>query len=207
MTDDSFKESYNQFIGNDDETLKKLEARRDTRFHDLQALIQYFGMDGYCAVHPELLWWALMDYFKEIEYLKKRHNHTYTQIEKIYAYELFWYLRNHVIQITDSKKQMQDQLTREFPNRLFVNEYILSFWVMNSICTDMMRDIAFHIQHDAFLKIDNFVDCFGNDETIVSFREKLFYTFRCRTYTQESLLLILEAFKTGVEFMYNSHRI
>jgi len=202
-----FKESYDEFIGRDDGELETLKIRRDTRYHDLQAWIKYFEMDGYCTVHPELLWQALLDYFKDIAHLKERHGTTHAQVEKIYSYELFWYLRNHVIQITDYEKQLSDPLTSKFPNRLFANEYILSFWVMGCICSEMRRKIGFNIQHDDFLDKDAFLKNSTNDLGILEFHEKLFYTFRCRVYTQESLLLTFEAFKAGLEFMFNKDRI
>jgi len=97
---------------------------------------------------------------------------------------------------------MKDDQLKEYPDRLFVNEYILSYWVMKSVCTELRRNVASNTQFDDL--IENFEERFENNKSIVEFRKKLFYTFRYRTYTQESLLLVLEGLRTGVEFMYSN---
>jgi hypothetical protein len=197
MSENSFKESYNEVIETDG---KVLLSRRNTRYRDFQNLIKKFGMDGYCDVHPEFLWRSVQDYFRDVEQLKRRHGHTYTQIEKIYAYELYWHLTNNVIQVTDAEKQMKDPQTAKTPDRLFANEYILAYWVMKSLCTELKRNVMANI-HSGDIG-GQFERKFESHKSVREFHTKLYYTFRYRTYTQETLLLALEGFKAGVEFMY-----
>lgn len=191
---DSFVASYDKLL---ETPLANLTARRDTRFYDLQTLIAKCGMSEYCEVHPEFLWWAILDYFKDIEHLKKRHGSIHTHIDKIYAYELYWYLHNNVIQVTNIKKQMQDKQLKEHPHRLFVNEYILSYWVLKSLGTELKSNLKEDFPLCKFA--EHFDECFDNHKSIVEFRTKLFYTFRYRTYTQESFLLAFEGLKAGFE--------
>jgi hypothetical protein len=199
MCSDSFKESYREIIEAED---RKVFARRDDRYKELQRLIELFGMDGYCAVHPEFLWRAVLDYFKDVNRLKKSHGYTFTQIEKIYAYELYWYLTNNVIQVTDIERQMNDARTRENPKRVFANEYILSYWVMNVFGAELESSVTSCIQSDEIA--EQFKRRFENHKSVIEFRDKLYYAFRHRTYTQETLLLALEGFRAGVEFMYSN---
>ena len=196
MTADGLPVTYNDVIEAD---TKKLISRRDTRYNDFQFLISKLGMGDYCSVHPEFLWRAVLDYFKDIENLKKRHNYTFTHPEKIYAYELYWYLRNNVIQVTDPLKQMNDKQLEEYPERLFVNDYILTFWAMKSLCIELKSKIRSAIQADDF--VEHFVERFENHKSVAEFHQKLCYTIRRRAYTKELLLLVFEAFMSGVELV------
>jgi hypothetical protein len=199
MHDSFYKDSYDKVIETDKD---EIFSQRDERYKNLQELIGMLGMAEYCAVHPEFLWQSVLNYFKDMNDLKKRHGLTFIEIEKVYAYEVYWYLRNNVIQVTDVEKQMNDPKNLEFPHRLFANEYILATWVMKSLCTGLKRSTVFANYID---KIDGqFEHKFENHLSVLEFRKKLYYTFRYRTYTKKGILLAFEGFKAGMEFVYGN---
>jgi len=69
--------------------------------------LRKYGFLDYCTINKELLWKAVLDYFVDIARIKIFHGHKNVQIDKIIAYETFWLLRNHPIQI-----DKPDELTK-----------------------------------------------------------------------------------------------
>jgi hypothetical protein len=193
--DDSIPQSYRQLLiddgifvddsGNND-AAERIARRYSTAFVDLQTLLEKYQLAECCTVNPDLLWQANLDYFVDIARLKKFHGHRYIQEEKIYTYATFWYLRNHPIQIVKA-----DNMPKRY---IHVNERIFSYWLIKNIATELESRLAPNIQ------IDVFVEKFENHDLVLSFWEKLYYTFRFRPYTQQSLLLMVEGFMTAVEF-------
>jgi len=155
-------------------------------FVDMQTLLRKCGLSAYCTISNQLLWKAVLDYFTDIARMKEFHSHKHVQLEKIISYETYWLLRNHPIQI-----DKPDDIDAKF---VHINEYILSFFFMKMLAERLNKGFAPNIQ------IDNFIDKFEEHEIVEEFRKKLYYTFRFRTYTQQSLLLLVEGFITAAEF-------
>jgi len=155
-------------------------------FRDLQALLEKYGLSDSCTINNQLLWKAVLDYFADIARMKEFHNHKHVQLEKIISYETYWLLRNHPIQI-DKPADIDTKFVH-------INEYILSFFFMKMLAERLNKVFAPSIQ------IDNLVEKFEDHELIDEFRKKLYYTFRFRPYTQQSLLLLVEGFITAAEF-------
>jgi len=162
------------------------EKRYKNLFLDLQALLKKYGLLDYCTVNIELLWKAVLDYFVDIARLKTFHDHKHVQIDKIIAYETYWLLRNHPIQI-----DKPDNFDEKY---IHVNEYILSFFFIKKLAKRLDLKFASCIQ------IDDLIEKFEEHEVSDEFRKKLYYTFRFRTYTPQSLLLLTEGFITAAEF-------
>jgi hypothetical protein len=194
MADNSFPKSYRHLITDEiflDDTGKNIaeelvHSRYVDAFKNVQSLLEKCGLKEHCTIEPELLWRATLDYFEDIARLKTFHRHKHVQTEKIYAYETFWYLRNHPIQI--------NRVDEVRPCYAHINEYLFSYWLIKKMATELEAKFALNIQ------IDNFIEKFENHDLIIGFREKLYYTFRHRTYTQQSLLLMIEGFMAAAEF-------
>jgi len=155
-------------------------------FMDLQELLVKYELSDCCTINNQILWKAVLDYFADIARMKNFHNHDHVQLEKIIAYETYWLLRNHPIQI-----DKPDNIDAKY---VHINEYILSFFFMKMLAERLSRVFAPNIQ------IDDLIEKFEDHQLIDEFRKKLYYTFRFRPYTQQSLLLLVEGFITAAEF-------
>ena len=140
--------------------------RFELAFKEIQHLLKEYGLIEHCTVNPMLLWSATLSYFADIDRLKKFHGSKHVQTDKIYAYEAFWYLRDHPIQIDNP-----DKVSAEY---VHINEYIFSMWLVNRIATELNSRVAPNIQ------IDDFIAKLEKHELLINFREKLYYTFRYR---------------------------
>jgi hypothetical protein len=136
--------SYSHLINDenfpDGNTELRIRDRYETAFIDIQTLLEKYGLIECCTVNPRLLWDSTLDYFADIAHLKASHGHQHVQAEKIYAYTVFWLLRNHPIQI-DNPDSMPDEY-------IHINEYIFSFWLIKNLATKLASDFAPNIQVD-----------------------------------------------------------
>ncbi|MCL1852017.1 MAG: hypothetical protein FWF88_03170 [Peptococcaceae bacterium] len=155
-------------------------------FKMLQALIEKAGLGDYCTVSRKLLQIAVLDYFADIARLKEFHNLEHVQHDKIYAYEAFWLLRNHPIQVDN-----EDELDAD---TLHINEYIVSFLFIKLLATELEYKFKANIQ------IDKLIQKVESSQYVQDFRFKLFYSFRHRTFTAQTLLLNAESFMAAAQF-------
>ena len=155
-------------------------------FTDIQTILKKYSFLGCCTINKELLWKTVLDYFADIARIKEFHGHKHVQIEKIISYETYWLLRNHPIQI-----DKPDDIDKKF---IHINEYIFSFFFMKKLSKRLNDKFASSIQ------IDDLIVKFEEHELSDEFRKKLYYTFKYRPYTQQSLLLLIEGFMTAAEF-------
>jgi len=176
------------FIDDNDNNLAPeiFRARFMNLFINIQELLKKRSLLDYCTVNKQLLWKAVLDYFEDIARLKEFNGYKRVQIEKIIAYETYWLLRNHPIQI-DKQDDIDDKYVH-------INEYIFSFLFIKNIVTRLDQKFKSDIQ------IDDFIEKFEEHELSDDFRKKLYYTFKFRTYTPKSLLLVIEGFMTAAEF-------
>ena len=156
-------------------------------FIDIQALLKKYNLIDYCTVNKELLWKAVLDYFEDMARLKIFHGYEHSQTDKIFSYETYWLLRNHPIQI-----DKPDDIDEKY---VHVNEYIFSFFLIRKLAQSLDLKLAPNIQ------IDDLVEKMEEHELIDEFRKKLYYTFKFRTFTPQSLLLVIEGFMTAAEFI------
>ena len=152
----------------------------------MQTLLEKYGLLDYCTINNQLLWKAVLDYFADVARMKTFHLYEHAQLEKVFSYETYWLLRNHPIQI-----DKPDYIDKKY---VHVNEYILSFLFIKKLAEKLAKSFASEIQ------IDDLIEKFEEHELADELRKKLYYTFKFRTYTQQSLLLLIEGFMTAAEF-------
>ena len=157
-----------------------------TLFKMLQSLLEKYGLDTYCSVNRRLLQNAVMDYFADIARIKDFHPIKHVQRNKIYAFEAYWLLRNHIIQL-DGDEGIPD-------NFLYINERIISHLFVWLLAKELHEHFSADIQID-FLK-----DKLESSEYISEWRERLEYDFLFRTYTAQTLLLTFETFIAAAGF-------
>jgi len=155
-------------------------------FADIQDLLEKYKLSDYCTINSLLLWKSVLDYFVDIARMKVFHEHKHVQVDKVISYETFWLLRNHPIQI-----DRPDEIDYKY---VHINEYIFSFFFVKKLAKKL--DLRFK----ASIQVDDLIEKFEEHELSDEFRKKLYYTFRFRPYTQQSLLLLIEGFMTAAEF-------
>jgi hypothetical protein len=160
-------------------------------FVAIQAIIQYYGLDDCTEVDPLLLNQAFFDYDTDTNRLKSFHVIENSNVEKIYSYFTFWLLRNHVIRITNPTT-LREKFGNEFDS---VNERIFAYFLIRQIATELAERI------DDKIQIDKFEEKFTYSQNIVDLIYFLYYTFRYRQYSQQSLLLFTEGVMKTAEFM------
>ena len=139
----------------------------------IQDVLEAMNLMEFVNINTQLLGKAILDYFEDVDRLKKYENIDKINVEKIYAYEAFWLIRRHPIQIVDN------ELEEKY---LLLNEKIFTFIML----TKMFRELQVSYD-DKNPKLEKFI-------------ELLFYNFKYRVFTQKSLELMIAAFFCGANF-------
>ena len=139
----------------------------------IQDVLEAMNLMGSVNINTQLLGKAILDYFEDVDRLKKYENIDKINVEKIYAYEAFWLIRRHPIQIVDN------ELEEKY---LLLNEKIFTFIML----AKMFRELQVSYD-DKNPKLEKFI-------------ELLFYNFKYRIFTQKSLELMIAAFFCGANF-------
>lgn len=137
----------------------------------IQDILEAMGILDKVSINTIILGKAVLDYFEDIDKLKKYEGIEHINVDKIYGYETFWLLRRSPIQYADNQEID--------PKYLHINEKVF----VAIMVAKMLREQN--------IKID---DC---GEKLLPFMELLYYNFKYRIYTQKSLELNISAFFCG----------
>jgi hypothetical protein len=151
-----------------------ISMRFKALWDDTYSVIKNFGLKDKLCIDKESFANVILDYFTDVARLKDFQDIKRTNTDKIYGYELFWFLRRHPI-----------QLLKEDPNLYDINEKI-------ALNVFLPRILA-----EAGLPCDNKNQSKEFQEKLNTFIDLLFYNMKYRTYTQQSLELMIEAFLCG----------
>jgi len=182
--------SENFFLDSNGESIAKelIHGRFEARIKEIQGLLEKYKLTDCCEINQGLLKRATLDYFADIARLKEFHGEGYMNIQpvKIYAYETFWYLRRRPIQIVDGTKKYEEHV-------YYVNEFLFNKWLIYMMAQELEQRFAPDIQ------VDDLGGLIENSEFVVDFGKNLYYTFRYRHYTAQSLLLMIESFMAAAQ--------
>lgn len=121
-------------------------------------------------ISTDLLELSVLDYFEDIARLKNFQNIGRVNVDKIYSYGAYWFLRRKPIQIIDTSLEVA---------HVHINEKVCVAITMSKMMAEMKIDPACETQ-----RVENFLHLLN-------------YNFKYRTYTQQSLELMIEAFFCG----------
>lgn len=185
----SYAADYRYLFEGDDPPFKleTITGRFKDRLKMLQSLISKYNLQDECSVNLGLLEMAVLDYFADIKRLKEFHGNEYIQCEKIYAYESYWMLRNHPIQLK-SGCTLDDE-------KLHINEFIISYLYIKLLAKELECRI------EADIQIDDLEKKLEYSKFTQELRLKLYYTFRHRTFTAQTLLLAFESYLAAAQFI------
>lgn len=149
------------------------EKRYKNLLIQIQDVLEALGILDKVEINTDLLGQAVLNYFEDVDRLKNFADIKRPNEDKIYGYETFWLLRDKPIQITDSNMPYE---------YLYINEKVFT-WILIS---KMLKE--------AHIGIDS------NNRRLGSFLKLMYYNFRFRNFTQQSLELMITAFFCGCEF-------
>lgn len=124
-------------------------------------------------INTELLDFVVLDYFADIHRLKRFHGIELANVQKIYAYTFFWFLRKKPLQ---QKKALSENL-------LFLNEKVAMCMLIPKLFVEL--GLSYPDKPDEAKRM------------MKGFRELLYYNIKYRTFTQQSLELMIQAFMAG----------
>ncbi len=139
----------------------------------MQDILEAMGIIDDVYINTTLLGKAILDYFEDVDRLKKYEGIEHTNVDKIYGYETFWLLRRSPIQLPTEK-----ELDAKY---IHINEKVFEAIMI----AKMLKEKN--------IKIDN---CGDN---LLPFMELLYYNFKYRIYTQKSLELAIKGFFCGCD--------
>ena len=151
-----------------------MSMRLKALWEDTYNVIKSFGLKDKLRMDKESFKNIILDYFTDIARLKDFQDIKRTNTDKIYGYELFWFLRRHPI-----------QLLEEDPNLYDINEKI----ALNVFLPRILAEAG--LPYDCKNQSKEFQD------RLKVFVDLLFYNMKYRAYTQQSLELMIEAFLCG----------
>ncbi|MBR3298632.1 MAG: hypothetical protein IKI64_05440 [Clostridia bacterium] len=152
-----------------------------TRFESLliqmQDLLDALGILDKVTINTDLLGQAVLNYFEDIDRLKSFGGIDRTNEDKIYGYEAFWLLRDKPIQF----------LSNDIPyEHLYINERVVTLILIAKV-----------------LKEANIHPDSGNDR-LLPFIKLVYYNFKYRVYTPQSIELMITAFFCACRFNHSN---
>lgn len=149
------------------------EKRYENLLTQIQDVLEALGILDKVTINTDLLGQVVLNYFEDVDRLKKFEGIERTNEDKIYGYETFWLLRDKPIQVIDSN----------MPNEyLYINEKVFTCMLISK----MLKEAD--IQPDS------------KNMRLMSFLQLLYYNFKFRNFTQQSLELMITAFFCGCKF-------
>lgn len=150
--------------------LYPIETRFNNILEQMQEVLIRMGIIDKVSINTDLLGKAIVDYFEDIDRLKTFEDIPRVNVDKIYSYGIFWILRRHPIQIID--KDLDER-----------------FWYINEkVCIAIMIPKMF---------AEMGIDLSAKNPRFMDFLELMYYNFKYRLYTQQSLEFMVEAFFCG----------
>ena len=86
----------------------KMPMRYQALWNDLIKVVEGFGLDDKLRIDEESFHMAVIDYFADIARLKDFQDIKRANVDKIYGYKLFWFLRRHPIQLLEDMPEHYD---------------------------------------------------------------------------------------------------
>lgn len=168
-TKDSYSFLLSEFPGN------IIYDRYKALLTQIVAIVNEFGLgNDDVFINTDNLCQSLLDYFTDISRIKEFHGMEKINVQKIYSYTLYWFLKRNPIQI-------RRQLDNKFNS---INEKVALIMLVPRI----------FIEQNVELPAD---DNGKAEKKLIEFLKLLYYNFKFRVYTQQSLELMLSAFFSG----------
>lgn len=149
------------------------EKRYKNLLIQIQDVLEGLGILDKVEINTDLLGQAVLNYFEDVDRLKEFEGINRTNEDKIYGYETFWLFRDKPIQLTSN------DIPYEY---LYINEKVFTCILISK----MLRDA--NISPDS------------KNPRLMPFLKLIYYNFKFRNFTQQSLEMMITAFFCGCNF-------
>lgn len=147
-----------------------IEKRFNNLLEQMQAVLERMGIIDQVLINTDLLGKAVVDYFEDIDRLKDFEGIVRVNVDKIYSYGTYWILRRQPIQIIE--KDLEEK-----------------FWYINEkVCIAIMIPKMLE---------EMGISLTEKNPRFEQFLDLVYYNFKYRLYTQQTLELMVESFFCG----------
>lgn len=151
-------------------TIEDLQERFGVWYSDAKKFIEKKGLKDCAEINGRRLGYAVCDYFADIIRMKEFHGIDHANLNKIYAYSSYWFLRRQPIQLITKVEKDTD---------LYLNELF--------IVNNLMSKMKLHCSNKDIIQ----------KQTLVEMANLWFYNFKYRVFTAQSLEMAICSFFTA----------
>lgn len=157
----------------DEFTEEKIRSRYENLYKEMRLFLSDYSLEDNLQVEEMALTHAVLDYFTDVSRLKKLHGIKNVNDIKVCAYENFWLLRRHPLQII-SNPQSEEKVI--FANEKFVFSRIAKYLMGNNI------GVSIHPE---------------KRKSILNYFDTLYYYLKFRNYDAQMLEMLILSFQAG----------
>lgn len=149
--------------------LYPFEKRFQHLLQEIQDILERMNVTDEVTVNTDLLGKAIVDYFEDVDRLKRYEGIERINVAKIYAYETFWLVKRSPIQLR------RNDLAADF---LSINEKVFTCMLLAKMFREAGKSYDYH-------------------PAVVELYDLILYNLKYRGYNQKSLELMVTAFLCG----------
>ncbi len=148
-------------------TIENLQERFGVWHSEAKKFIEKKGLSGHVRIDSRRLGYAVCDYFADMIRMKEFHGIGHANLNKIYAYSSYWFMRRQPIQLISDVGNDTD---------LYINE----LFIVNNLIAKMQR----HCSHKEILQ----------KQSLLEMANLWFYNLKYRIFTAQSLEMAICSF-------------
>lgn len=148
-------------------TIDDLQERFGVWYAEAQKFIERKGLTDCMKINCKRLGYAVCDYFADMVRMKEFHGIDHANLNKVYAYSSYWFLRRQPIQLISSVEKDTD---------LYINELF--------IVNNLIAKLKWHCSHKDILQ----------KQALLEMANLWFYNFKFRIFTAQSLEVAICSF-------------
>lgn len=150
--------------------IEDVQERFGVWYSDAKKFIEKKGLADFARINTRRLGYAVCDYFADMIRMKEFHGIGHANLNKIYAYSCYWFLRRQPIQLISNVEKNAD---------LYINE----LFIVNNLLAKLKQ----HCSHNEIIQ----------KTTLLEMANLWFYNFKFRIFTAQSLELAICSFFTA----------
>lgn len=151
-------------------TIEDLQERFGVWYSDAKKFIEKKGLTDCVQINSRRLGYAVCDYFADMIRMKEFHGIDHANLNKVYAYSSYWFLRRQPLQLVSNVEKDAD---------LYINE----LFIVNNLVAKM----KWHCSHKDIIQ----------KQTLLEMANLWFYNFKFRVFTAQSLEIAICSFFTA----------
>lgn len=150
-------------------TIEEVKERFGIWYSEAQRFIEKKGLSGRAVINTRRLGYAICDYFTDIIRMKQFHGIEHANLNKVYAYSCYWFVRRQPIQLLNDVGN----------DDLYINE----LFAVNNLIAKLRRHSS---------NVDMI-----NKQSLLDMGKLWLYNFKYRVFTAQSLEMAICSFFTA----------